>query len=156
MQLWPVASFFDIGTSPARATARAQGREAATFVAVGLMLFLPLGLLFCAAMFAFSFVADGWFHVDAGRALRSAAPLLIAFPFGFVGLQLAQGRSRLHAYSLTTVLAQAVYLVLVLLLIGATHLNVTVVLLARSAAFFVGGVVLIVWLGPQRRAGQWR
>src|ERR687888_1457387 len=103
-----VALFFEFGLflPAARLAAVARGSESREIVGSALLLYLPVGLAFSAFVFGLSFWIEGWFHIEAGHALRVVAPLGLAFPFTFVLLQLSQGLDRLHVSSFTGVLAQ--------------------------------------------------
>src|SRR5438128_9343306 len=103
-----VALFFEFGLFlPAAREAAVASRQVRQEIAgAALVAYLPVGLAFSATIFGLSFWIDRWFHVDAGYALRIAAPAALVFPFLYVLQQLAQGVDRLHVASLAAVVAQ--------------------------------------------------
>lgn len=140
---------FGLFLPAARLAARAEGRERREVLGAGLLVYVPVGLAFAAAIFGLSFFVDDWFKVDAGSALRSVAPLAFVFPFGLVALQLAQGVGRLHVSSLTNLLAQVLFVVGVgVLWLTDVDLGAGLALVLRAAAMAVAAAVLIVWLRP--------
>jgi O-antigen/teichoic acid export membrane protein len=89
------------------------------------------------------------FAVEVGHALRVTAPLCLAYPFVLVGLQLAQGSDRLHVYSVTTVFAQALFVVVLAVIVAADWgMSTASALALRGGATLAGAVVLAVWLRP--------
>src|SRR6266511_3894919 len=84
------AMFFEFGLFLPTARRLAQGRgHPGEVVAAATTAYLPVGVAFAVLVFALSFGVDGWFHVDAGTALRSVAPLALVYPYDFVALLLA-------------------------------------------------------------------
>ena len=144
------AMFFDFGFFPpaGRLAALAEGRERREVVGAALALFVPIGIAYCGTVLALSFVVDSWFHTTAGDAVRLAALVAIAVPFGRLSQQLAQGSDRLHVYSLTSVLFQGLFVALVALAIVAPGLGVRSGLFLRMSAMTVAAVVAAVWLRP--------
>ena len=145
------ALFFDFGLflPAARLTAVQAAADRARMIGAALMLYVPVGLLFSAAIFGLSFFVNGWFHVDAGYALRLTAPLVLLYPFRTLATYLAQGSERLHIYSVTNVLGQLLF-VIALGVLDLTHVRFTVplVLELRVAGIAISTLVFIVWLSP--------
>lgn len=143
--------FFDFGlyVPSARMIAMSHGRLRREIAGATLAAFVPVGILFSLAVFALSFGVDSWFHVHAGEALRLIAPMALLYPFKTLAGCLAQGSDRLHVYSITSVLGQALYVV-ALAAITVTHAKLTVALALelRLAGMVVSSVVLVVWLAP--------
>jgi O-antigen/teichoic acid export membrane protein len=154
-----VALFFDFGlfTPAARLAAVAERSEQRAILGAALLVYLPVGAAFSATIFALSFWIDGWFHVDAGHALRVAAPLALGIPFGFVLQQLAQGIDRLHVASAATALTQLLLVGLFLLQFGvAGGFSPSSALVLRSLAFLLAGAASALWLRPVfRHATRW-
>jgi O-antigen/teichoic acid export membrane protein len=86
------------------------------------------------------------FDVHAGHAIRVVFLLCGGVPFVLVSQQLAQGVDRLHVWSLTQVLFQALFLVL--LLAAYSSISITLGLVLRMAALLVAGAVAAWWLRP--------
>jgi O-antigen/teichoic acid export membrane protein len=146
-----VALFFEFGLflPAARLAAVAHGSERREIIGSALLLYVPVALAFAAFIFGLSFWIDGWFHIEAGHALRVVAPLAFAFPFTFVLLQLSQGLDRLHVSSLTGLLAQLLLVVLLALwLVAGEGLSVSRTLVLRAVAFLIAGIVGAIWLRP--------
>ena len=146
-----VALFFEFGLflPAARLAAVARGSESREIVGSALLLYLPVGLAFSAFIFGLSFWIEGWFHIEAGHALRVVAPLGLAFPFTFVLLQLSQGLDRLHVSSFTGVLAQLLVVALLAVwLVAGEGLSVSRTLVLRAVAFLIAGVAGALWLRP--------
>jgi O-antigen/teichoic acid export membrane protein len=148
--LFFVALFFEFGllVPAGRLAAVADGREPREVVGAALLIYLPIGVAYSATIFALSFWVDGWFHVDAGGALRAAAVPAIAFPFTFVLLQLAQGLDRLHIASVATVLAQLLLVALLALQLVRGDLSTSRALILRSLALLIAGIACALWLRP--------
>jgi O-antigen/teichoic acid export membrane protein len=74
------------------------------------------------------------------------------YPFRFLAGYLAQGVDRLHIYSVTSVLGQALYLA-ALGVVAVAHVKLTVALALelRLAGMVVSSLVLLVWLSPMYR-----
>lgn len=144
--------FFDFGLflPAARMAAREPQADRHRTVAAAVVWYVPVGLLFAAFIFGLSFVVDGLSNVHPGEALRATAAVTVAYPFFYIGLALTQGVGRLHIYSITTALSQALYVVLILATVSGVlpHLTTAEALALRSGAFLVGAVALVVWLRP--------
>lgn len=149
-----VAMFFDFGffLPAARLAAGRSGSARQETVGAALVLFVPIACSFCAIVFALSFFADTWFHVHAAHPLRLIAALAFVYPLSFVGNYLAQGTDRLHAYSVTSAAAQALF-VIALLVALASHVTLTVslVLELRVVTMAATSAVFWVWLSPRFR-----
>jgi O-antigen/teichoic acid export membrane protein len=145
------ALFFDFGLflPAARLTAVQAAADRGRTVGAALVLYVPVGLLFSAAIFGLSFFVNGWFHVDAGYALRLIAPLALLYPFRTLATYLAQGVERLHVYSVTNVLGQLLYVVaLAVLQLAHVKFTVSLVLQLRVASIAISTVIFVVWLSP--------
>ena len=145
-----VALFFEFGIiSPAaRLAALNPPRERREIVGSALLLYAPIGAAFCITIFGLSFGIDDWFHVDAGRALRSAALLAVAFPFVLVLQRLAQGVDRLHVASASTPLAQLLMVVLLAIAVAVGTLSTANAVTLRSLALLVATATATLWLRP--------
>jgi O-antigen/teichoic acid export membrane protein len=146
-----VAMFFEFGLflPAARIAAVTDARQRRDVVGAALVLYVPVGAAFSASMFVLSFWIDGWFHVEAGHALRIAAALAVAFPFVLVLQQLAQGVDRLHIVSIATALAQLLLVALLSVDLGAGGgLSVASTLVLRSAALLLASLVAVLLLRP--------
>ncbi len=154
-----VALFFEFGLflPAARLAAVAERSDRRAIIGSALLMYLPVGAAFSASIFVFSFWINGWFHVEAGHALRAAAPLAIGIPFVFVLQQLAQGLDRLHIASVAAVLAQLLLVALLALQLGAGGgLSPSSALVLRVLAFLIAGVACALWLRPAlRRTTHW-
>lgn len=145
------AMFFEFGIFAAvsRIAAQSGGRERQEIVGASLVLFAPIAIIFTLAVFAGSFVVDDLFNVHAGHALRVTAPLATAYLFASVALQITQGIDRLHLYSITSALAQCLFLVGLAVLVSlADEFGITATLAARGSAGLVAMIVLALWLKP--------
>ncbi len=142
--------FFDFGLfAPAgRLAALARGTERRELIGAALAAYVPVGVAYCVTTFALSFAADSWFHTSAGHALRLAAPVAIAMPFGRVSQQLAQGSDRLHVWSLTTVLFQALFVVFVAVAVVGPGVGSASALFLRTAATLLAALAAAAWLRP--------
>jgi len=150
-----VALFFEFGLflPAAREAAVASYRLRQEIVGAALVAYLPVGLAFSATIFGLSFWIDRWFHVDAGYALRIAAPAALVFPFLYVLQQLAQGVDRLHVASLAAVAAQLLFVALLALRLGlGATLTTPTALVLRSLAFLAASAGAALWLRPSFRA----
>lgn len=155
------ALFFEFGLflPAARLAARSRPAEARAQIGAALALYAPVGAAFCLTVLAASFAVDSIFDLDAGAALLLVSPLALVFPFGFIAMQLSQAVERLHAFALTSLLAQALFLAAVLavwLLPGETSPGMA--LLLRAAGLLAGAAILILWLKPrfERVLSRWR
>src|SRR6266545_3804145 len=133
--------FFEFGLFLPTARRLAQGRgQPREVVAAATAAYLPVGLAFAVLVFALSFGVDGWFHVNAGAALRLVAPLACVYPYEFVALLLAQGLDRIRLYSLTRTAARAAAVALLGGLLLTDHrLSVALALAVES------GALLLAW-----------
>src|SRR6266511_3217969 len=146
------AMFFEFGLFLPTARRLAQGRgHPGEVVAAATTAYLPVGVAFAVLVFALSFGVDGWFHVDAGTALRSVAPLALVYPYDFVALLLAQGLDRIRLYSLTrTATRAAAAAALGALLLAGHRLSVALALAVES------GALLLAWTAYRNLAPQVR
>jgi O-antigen/teichoic acid export membrane protein len=143
-----VALFFEFGLFPpaARLAALGEGEEPRRVVGAALLAYLPIGLCFSLFVFASSYVVDSIFDVQSAGALRAAAFLAGGVPFVLAAQQLAQGVDRLHVWSLTQVLFQALFLVLLVAIpVGIT---ITSALVLRMLALLAACVLAAWWLRP--------
>jgi O-antigen/teichoic acid export membrane protein len=143
--------FFDFGLSlPAgRLTALRPASGQRQVAGAALLAFVPIGVLFSGAVFGMSFGVDSLFHVNAGHPLRLIAPLALVYPFRVLAGYLTQGVDRLHIYSVTSVVGQALYLAaLGVLALVHVDLTLTLALELRLAAMVVSSIVLVAWLSP--------
>jgi O-antigen/teichoic acid export membrane protein len=143
--------FFEFGlfVPAARLAAVTEASERRSVIGAALLVYVPIGALFTATIFALSFSIDDWFHVHAGHALRLAAPLAIGLPFTFVLQQLAQGLDRLHVASVTSVVAQLLLVALFAVqLVTGGGLSTSSALVLRCLAFSLAALVGAYWLRP--------
>ncbi|MBV9467236.1 MAG: oligosaccharide flippase family protein, partial [Solirubrobacterales bacterium] len=134
------AMFFDFGIAlpVARLTAARPQSGRRQMVGTGLLVFVPIGVLFSAAVFGLSFFVDSWFHAHVAGALRLIAAVAFVYPFAPLGNYLAQATDRLHTYSVTSVASQALYVAAVAVVIAAgVKLSVALVLELRLAGMLV-------------------
>jgi O-antigen/teichoic acid export membrane protein len=146
-----VALFFEFGLflPAARLAAVSEIPERRAIIGSALLVYLPVGVAYSSTIFLLSFGIDGWFHVEAGHAMRVAAPLAIGIPFGFVLQQLAQGLDRLHIFAASAVLAQLLLVVFFGLGAGVGgDLNPESALALRGVAFSLAGLACAFWLRP--------
>jgi O-antigen/teichoic acid export membrane protein len=145
-----IALIFEFGLFPpaARLAAVAGPSRQRRIVGAALLLYVPVGLAFCATVFACSFAVDTWFHVDAGTALRIAAPLAFAIPFTQILQLLAQGVDSLHIASITAVLVQTLLIGLLLLAIAVGRLELESAVVLRCVAVAGGAVASVIWFRP--------
>jgi O-antigen/teichoic acid export membrane protein len=145
------ALFFDFGVflPAARMAASTTGDERRRVLGASLLAFLPIGLAFSIAVFALSYAVDAGFSSQAGHALRTVAPLALVYPFLQVALQLSQGVDRLHVWSITSVIGQGAFVVLVLAAVTVlASIPVSLALILRAVAFILAGLVFVVWIRP--------
>jgi len=144
--------FFEFGIAlpAARLAARCtEPVEARRVAGASFLVFVPVGLLFAVSMYALSYATGPVFHTDVGHALRVAAVLLFVYPFIDLSVQISQGIDRLHTSSITAVLSQAAFVILLLVAVGVTpHLSVATALVLRAAAFALGAFVFVGWVRP--------
>jgi O-antigen/teichoic acid export membrane protein len=146
-----VALFFEFGLflPAARLAAVTERRDRREVIGTALLVYLPVAALFSITIFVLSFWIDRWFNVDAGSALRVAAPVAGAIPFVFVLQQLSQGVDRLHVSSLTAVLTQLLLVALLAVWLGVGEgLSSSSALGLRTLAFLLAGVAGALWLRP--------
>lgn len=157
--LFFVALFFEFGLflPAARLSALADERDRRPILGAALLVYLPVGAAFSATIFGLSFLIDGWFHVNAGHALRVSAAAAVAFPFVLVLQQLAQGIDRLHVASTATVMAQLFFVALLALLLGVGgDLNPASAVVLRSVGLLMASIAAALWLRPAfAAAGRW-
>jgi O-antigen/teichoic acid export membrane protein len=149
--LFFVAILFEFGlfVPAARLTATMDSRDRRDVVGAALMAYLPVGAAFSATVILLSFWVDGWFNVDAGQALRIAAPAAIAFPFVLVLQQLTQGLDRLHVTSVATAGTQMLLVVLLAVWLGlGGGLSTPSALVLRAVALLIASVGGALWLKP--------
>ena len=145
------AIFFEFGLfiPAARRAALADGTERREIVGGALVLYVPVGLAFCAFAFTASFVVDAFVPFDAGPTLRVAAAVAFAFPFMLVAQSLAQGTDRLHVFSLSSVLWQVLFVaILALLAVADVDYGSPLAVLLRGGTLAAGAVVLCLWMRP--------
>jgi O-antigen/teichoic acid export membrane protein len=147
------AMFFEFGLFLPAARQLARGDTPhKEIVAATTVAFLPVGVGLAACMLVLSFRVDEWFHVEAGAALRLAAPLMLVYPYDFVAFQLAQGLDRINLHSITRVLARAGAVgMLVLLMITGHDLTVGSALVIESAALLLAWTSFTIRLRPVYR-----
>jgi O-antigen/teichoic acid export membrane protein len=146
-----VALVFEFGffASAARLVTLASGRDRRETVGAAFLLYLPVGVAYSLTVFALSFGVNGWFHSEAGSALRVAAPVAIAIPATLIVQQLAQGADRLHVASIATLLLQVLLIfLLVLLLRFDESFTLVAAVFVRCVAVLVSVIVALVWLRP--------
>jgi O-antigen/teichoic acid export membrane protein len=148
--LTSIAMIFEFGlfAPAARLAAVAAPSRQRRIVGAALVLYVPVGLAFCATVFACSFAVDTWFHINAGTALRIAAPLAFAIPFTQILQLLAQGVDRLHIASITAVAMQSLLIGLLLLATILGGLDIGTAVACRCLAVAGGAVAAVVWLRP--------
>jgi O-antigen/teichoic acid export membrane protein len=145
------ALFFEFGffVPASRLAARSEGQSAREVVGASFLVCLPVALAFAGTVFAASFFVDDWFHVQAGHALRTLAPLFVVYPLTALSLQLAQGVGRLEISSAGSVLAQTLNIVLlVLTVLTRGDLTVLSALLARTLSYGISIAVMLLWFRP--------
>jgi O-antigen/teichoic acid export membrane protein len=131
----------------ALATDADQRRE---IVGAAVTVYLPVAAVFVLCIFGCSLFVDQLFHVHVSSALQLTALLAVGWPFTFVGLQLAQGVGRLHVSALTTLLANVLFLcVLVGTRLALGHTTLALVLVLQSVCLLIGGLSLVWWLRPR-------
>jgi O-antigen/teichoic acid export membrane protein len=148
------ALFFEFGlfTPAARRIARSTGTERAELVGSATAIFAPVGLFFCLSVFGLSFAVKPVFHISAGAALRSVAPLSFAYALEIAALQIAQGADRVGAYSVATMFGQAIFVVSLVAANALTDMSVTVALVLNTAGLLIG-LASFVWRVRPRFSG---
>ena len=148
------AIFFDFGLflPAARLAASTAGHEQQRVLGASLLAFLPIGLAFSIAVFGLSYAVDAGFSTQSGHALRVMAPLAFVYPFLHVALQLSQGVDRLHISSITTVIGQGAFVVLVLAAVGVlASVPISLALTLRAVTFLLAGAAFVIWIRPMFR-----
>jgi hypothetical protein len=134
-----------------RLVARTRERQRGGIVAVGLLVYVPVGLLFMLLVLAFSTVADSIFDQPIGDSLRVLAPVAGVWPFtAYIGMMIARGRERLGAVALASCAGQA-FVLLVVLVAAGPDTQATPMLFAVAAGNWISALLLIKWLAPSRR-----
>jgi O-antigen/teichoic acid export membrane protein len=154
-----VAMVFEFGlfASAARLVTLSSGQDGRETVGAALLLYLPVGALYCISVFALSFGVNGWFHAEAGSALRIAAPVAIAIPATLLVQQLAQGVDRLHVASITTFILQVVLFCLLVLLVRFDEsFTLVAAVVVRCVAVLVAVIVALAWLRPLFSRAKYR
>lgn len=147
-----VGMFFDFGLflPAARIAAAAEPETRRRVVGAALVAFAGVAAAFVAVAVVLSIWIDAVFNVDAGPAIRIAAPLALVFPFQSVALRLAQGVERLHVYSISYALGQLILVAALAVMAGVgTSVDTTTATLLRVGAALAGMLWLAVWLRPR-------
>jgi O-antigen/teichoic acid export membrane protein len=144
------ALFFEFGlfTPAARRIARAGRGERSELIGASLLLFMPVGALFCIVMFGLSFTVEPVFGIDAGGALRVVSPLAFAYAFSAAAAQIAQGADRIGSYSVAGLGGQVVFVVALLitsLVMG--RMTVTAALIINTG----GLLITVAWFAAALR-----
>lgn len=147
---------FGLFVPAARMAARSSEGERRQIVGTALVVYVPVGIAFALTVFGLSYVTDSVFNVDTSTSLRVTAVLASLVPFPFVAQLLAQGVGRLHVYSATYALGQALFLVAVVAAHAVTeHVDVTAALVMRLGTLAAGCVLFVIWIRPViRRATE--
>jgi O-antigen/teichoic acid export membrane protein len=151
------ANFFDFGLflPAARLAASTAGHERQRVLGASLLTYLPIGLAFSITVFFFSFAVESWLSAESGQALRIVAPLAFAYPFLQVALQLSQGVDRLHISSFTTIIGQALFVVLVLAAVDVlASVNISLSVALRVFSYLVAGIAFAIWIRPRFRGAR--
>lgn len=149
--------FFNFGwfLPAARLAAAADEEEQRRVVGASFLLYSVAGMAFAGSVFIVSFGVDSVFRVDAGDALRIAAPFSVAYPFLYLAHWLGQGTGRLYAYSITTALGQGLFVAsLAGMFAAAVEVGATMALVLRGAAVIFGAAMFIVWARPVLRTAR--
>ena len=156
LQFLAILFEFGLFVPAARMAARVAGQERREVLGGALAAYVPVGLAFCAFTVVASFTIVPLFGFDAEAALRIAAPVAFVYPFGLIGLQLAQGVGRLNAYSISNLVAQVLFVAaLAALAVLDAGLSANSALVLRAVTLGLGWVLLVVWLRPLfRRVGD--
>jgi O-antigen/teichoic acid export membrane protein len=144
------AIFFEFGafTPAARRIAHASGAERSELIGASLAIFVPIGLLFCIAVFVLSFTVTPVFGINAGGPLRVSSPIAFAYAFSVASTQVAQGADRFGARSLADLIGQVAFIIALIAASALGRLTVTLALLINSAGLLVTVVVFTVALRP--------
>jgi O-antigen/teichoic acid export membrane protein len=147
------ALFFEFGafTPAARRIAHASARDRPELIGAAFAIFVPVGLLFCLAVFALSFVVNPVFGMNVGGALRVVSPIAFAYAFTQVSLQIAQGTDRVAAYSLTRLLGQLAFIIGLVLAVLGGRMTVVLALLINTLGLLVTMGALAIALRPRFR-----
>jgi len=149
-------AFCDFGfvESISRMTAQATEERRGGLVRVGLLIYIPLALVFVLSVIATSLVADSVFNVKIGGDLLALAPLAVVWPFSsYVGMMYARGSGRLGMAAIASATGQALLLAAVLLIAhpGTSALTMLIVVALSN---WIAAFILIKALQPRRmRAG---
>jgi len=145
------AMFFEFGlyTPAARRIAHAEGAERSEFIGASLAAFVPIGALFCVAVFALSFAVKPVFGVNAGAALRVISPLAFAYAFSGPASQLAQGADEVGNYSITGLIGQTAFIVMLVVASIASAITVSMALLINTAGVLIAFLLLAEVLRPR-------
>ena len=147
---------FGVCSAAARRVAQAPTFERGRVLGATFLAMAPLAVGLSVVVFLLVPVADRTFHVQAATALALSAPFGFAYLFRQqVALQLSRAVGRLHVYSLTTLLGQALFFLLLAIAVaaGGAH-GLPTVLTLQSVAFAAASVVAIVWLRPTFRRAR--
>jgi O-antigen/teichoic acid export membrane protein len=147
-----VAILFEFGlfVPAARLAARSALDARREITGAALLLYVPVGVLFCLTIFGLSFVVDHVFAVNAALPLRAVSAVAFVFPFALIGLQLAQGQDRLHVYSISSVVGQVLMLASVAAIFVTTdHLTTSAAVVLRAVTLGAGWAILCWWLRPR-------
>jgi O-antigen/teichoic acid export membrane protein len=140
---------FGLFVPAARLAARSGLDTRREITGAALLVYIPIGILFCITVFGLSFVVDDVFAVNAAGPLRAVSVVAFVFPFALIGLQLAQGQDRLHVYSISSVVGQVLMLAsLALIFITSDHLTTSAAVVLRAVTLGASWVVLCLWLRP--------
>lgn len=149
LQLSSIVFDFGLGPSAARLAALQDTSGRRQIVGAEVLLYLPVGLAYCVTIVVLSFGVDDWFNVDAGSALRLAAPLAIAIPASQLVQRVSQGVDRLHVASLTSLGLQLLFVVLLAAAVSVDHsLSLSLALVIRCVSVLVSVVAAVIWLRP--------
>jgi O-antigen/teichoic acid export membrane protein len=147
------ALFFEFGlfTPAARRIARADPGDRPAVIGAALSLFVPVGGIFCLAVFAMSFAVEPAFGIDAGEPLRVTSALAFTYAFSVAAAQIAQGADRVGAYSMAGGAGQAAYLGgLLVVLATLGHVGVGAALVINGGGLLVMMATFVVILRPRR------
>jgi O-antigen/teichoic acid export membrane protein len=154
-----VALLFEFGLflPAARLAARSSAGERSQVVGTALAVYVPVGVAFSITVFGLSFVTDTIFNVETGTALRVTAALAFVVPFPFISQLLAQGVGRLHVFSITYAVGQALFVIAVLIAAAVeSQFDVTLALSLRLATLAVAGILFAIWIRPLMRNARQR
>lgn len=134
-----------------RFVARTRENQRGGVVAIGLLVYVPVGLLFMLLVFAISFFADSIFEQPIGHSLRMLAPVAGVWPFtAYIGMMISRGRERLGAAAVASCFGQAFVLAVVLIASGPDT-GALPMLFAVAGGNWIAALLLVRWLAPSRR-----